>query len=162
MDRRPVWLLLPLLGGCFINRFTPFSLMPDRTSDWYETGSVQKPLPDIAQAVRELVTRQGYEIPAFDAQSGRIETAWDTRMSPEWREGTRTMIQVEIVPAPTGGYTIRVRSTLEINENQAQPMSPTMATWVGAGVSEKHKIHIPEPAMRLQTMLKLRFFGMNP
>lgn len=162
MIRRSSWLVLPLLGGCFLNRFTPFGLMPDRTSDWFATGTVNKPLPELAQEVRDLVLKLGYSIPSFDAQSGRIESDWDVRLSPEWREGTRSMVEVEISPAPSGGYAVRVRSSLEVNENQSKPMNADGATWVGAGVSEKHKAHIPEPAMRLNTMLKLRFFGMNP
>ena len=73
------------------------------------------------------------------------------------------MVEVEFVSAPSGGYRIRVRSTLEVNENQSRAHEPGPGDLVGAGVSEKHKTHIPEPAMcGWNTMLKLRFFGMNP
>jgi hypothetical protein len=162
MHRRLAWAVLPLLSGCFINQVTSFSILADRTSDWLETGAVQKPLPEIARTVRDAILRQGFEIPAFDERSGHVETAWSTSMSPRFRESTRTMIEVEIVAVERSGYNVRVRSSMEINDSSAHPGEADRASWVGAGVSEKHKQHIPEAALKLHSVLKLRFFGLNP
>ena len=151
-------LLTLLLGGC---GQSAWGLMADRTSDWYETGPVRKTKEDVARTVRELILRQGYQTPEFDP-SDRLETGWETRLATRWREGYRTKLEAEILPAESGGFNVRIRSTLEINENQSQPASPERADWVGAGISEKHKVRIPEPAIKIQTQLKNRFFGLNP
>ena len=155
------WWLLPLLGGC-LNQVTSFGLMADRTSAWYETGAVPKPLPEIARIVQETLIRQGYQIPAFDPNSGSIETAWNTSMSPRWRESVRSLVEVEIVAAERGGFNVRIRSVMEINDASSHPGEADRASWVGAGVSDRHRDHIPEPAMKLHNVLKLRFFGLNP
>ncbi|HEV3026645.1 MAG TPA: hypothetical protein VG457_03690, partial [Planctomycetota bacterium] len=99
MPQRYAWLVLPFLGGCFVNQVTSFGIMAERTSAWYETGAVQKPLPEIARTVHEAILRQGYATPNFDERTGRIETDWNTIMSPMFRESVRSMIEVEIVPA---------------------------------------------------------------
>jgi hypothetical protein len=150
--------LLLLLAGC---GQSAWGLMADRTSEWYETGPVRKPKADVARTVRELILRQGYQTPEFDADS-RLETAWETRMAVQWREGYRTKLEAEILPAESGGFNVRIRSTMEVNENQTQPSIPERAHWVGAGVSDRHKNRIPEPAIKIQTQLKNRFFGLNP
>jgi hypothetical protein len=157
MDRTAV-LLLALLAGC---GQTPWGLMADRTSDWYETGQVRKSKADIARTVRELILRQGYQTPEFDVED-RLETAWDVRLATRWREGVRSKLEAEILPHESGGFNVRVRCTMEVNENQSQPGIAERAQWVGAGVSEKHKVRIPEPAIKIQTQLKNRFFGLNP
>ena len=151
-------LLLLLLAGC---GQSAWGLMADKTSDWYETGQVRKSKEDIARMVRELILRQGYQTPEFDA-SGRLETSWENRLATRWREGYRTKLEAEILPAEAGGFNVRVRCTMEINENTSQPAIPERAEWVGAGISEKHKVRIPEPAIKIQTQLKNRFFGLNP
>ena len=151
-------LLLTLLGGC---GQSAWGLMADRTSDWYETGPVRKSKEDVARTVRELILRQGYQTPEFDT-ANRLETAWETRMAVQWREGYRTKLEAEILPAEAGGFNVRIRSTMEVNENQSQPAIPERAQWVGAGVSDRHKSRIPEPAIKIQTQLKNRFFGLNP
>ena len=111
--------------------------------------------------MRELILRQGYQTPEFDP-SDRLETSWETRIATRWREGYRTKLEAEILPAESGGFNVRIRSTMEINENQTNPAIPERADWVGAGISEKHKVRIPEPAIKIQTQLKNRFFGLNP
>lgn len=151
-------ILLVLLAGC---GQSIWGLNAERTSEWYETGPVRKSKEDIAHTVRELILRQGYQTPEFDADS-RLETAWETRMAVQWREGYRTKLEAQIVPAEAGGFNVRIRSTMEVNENQSQPAIPERAHWVGAGVSEKHKTRIPEPAIKIHTQLKNRFFGLNP
>jgi len=153
-------LLLPLLAGC--GQVTSFTLMADRTSAWYETGAVRKPLPEIARTVQETLIRQGYTVPAFDPQSGHLESGWNTSMSPRFRESVRTMVEVEMIAVETGGFNVRVRSAMEINDSSTHPGDADHASWVGAGVSEKHRDRIPESAIKLQNVLKLRFFGLNP
>jgi hypothetical protein len=149
-------LLLVALAGC---GQSAWGLMAERTSDWYETGPVRKSKDDVARTVRELILRQGYQTPEFD--SDRLETSWETRLATRWREGYRTKLEAEILPAESGGFNVRIRSTMEINENQSNPAIPERAEWVGAGISEKHKVRIPEPAIKIQTQLKNRFFGLN-
>src|SRR5262245_20561941 len=92
--------LLALLAGC---GQSAWGLMAERTSDWYETGTVRKSREDVARTVRELILRQGYQTPEFDADN-RLETAWETRMSVRWREGYRTKLEAEILPAEFGGF----------------------------------------------------------
>ncbi len=151
-------LMLPALAACG-NITHAFGL--ERTSEWYTTPPVHKPSPEIARVVRELVTRQGYDTPGFDPDASRIETAWDTHLSPRYREGYRTMIEAEILPAEGGAHTVRVRSSMEVNNNDTQGNIAERAEWVGAGISEKHKPMIPGPAIHLYTSLKLRLFGLN-
>ena len=151
-------LLLVVLAGC---GQSAWGLMADRTSDWYETGPVRKSREDVARTVRELILRQGYQTPEFNVDN-RLETGWETRLATRWREGYRTKLEAEILPAEAGGFNVRVRCTMEINENTSQPAIPERAEWVGAGISEKHKVRIPEPAIKIQTQLKNRFFGLNP
>jgi hypothetical protein len=162
MDRRLAWALLPFLSGCIVNQVTSFAIGADRCSEWYETGAVQKPLPEIARTVHEAILRQGFEMPSFDERSGHLETAWNTSMSPRFRESTRTMLEVDIVALDKGGYNVRIRSYMEINDSSAHPGEADKASWVGAGASEKHKQHISEAALRLHSVLKLRYFGLNP
>jgi len=134
----------------------------DRTSEWYETGTVRKSREDIARTVRELLLRQGYQTAEFDPAQERAETAWDAHYSTRWREGFRTKMEAEILPVASGGFNVRVRSTMEINDNDSSASIPERAKWVGAGVSEKHRDHIPDQAIRVHTLLKNRFFGLNP
>jgi hypothetical protein len=150
-------LLLIALAGC---GQSAWGLMAERTSDWYETGPVRKSKDDVARTVRELILRQGYQTPEFDT-SDRLETSWEMRLATRWREGYRTKLEAEIIPAEAGGFNVRIRSTMEINENLSNPAIPERAEWVGAGISEKHKVRIPEPAIKIQTQLKNRFFGLN-
>src|SRR6185295_7952976 len=165
MNRFAFLLLLPLMGGSAlltagcsnspVGEFAAGGLMANRVSGWYETGQVVKSRTDLARTVRELLTRQGYQVPDFDAESEMIETAWDVHLSPRFREGTRTKIDVQILAMDRGGFNIRSRSWLEVNNEMQHPGNPDKASWVGAGVSEKHRDHIPEPAMRFHSMLRL-------
>jgi len=162
MHRCSAWLILPFLAGCWVNQVTSFGIMAERTSDWYETGAVQKPLPEIARTVHEAILRQGYATPNFDDHSGRIVTDWNTTMSPMFRESRRSMIEVEIIPVDRSSYNVRIRSSVEINDSSSHPGDAELASWVGAGVCDKQKPRIPEAAIQLHTILKLRFFGLNP
>jgi hypothetical protein len=159
---RFAWILLPLLPACSLNDVLSGAIGADRTSAWYETGQVRKPREEIARVVRELLLRQGYPAAEFDAARERVETAWDTHLSVRWREGYRTKVEAEIVPADSGAFNVHVRSTMEINDNDIHAAIPERARWVGAGVSDRHKPRIPDAAIKIQTMLKNRFFGWNP
>ena len=158
---RIAWMVLTLLPlcGCGI---IGGSLGAESTSDWYETGQVRKNRDDIVRIIRELLLRQGYLTAEFDAAQVRAETSWDARYSPRWREGYRTKLEAEILPLDSGGFNIRVRSTMEVNDNESSAAIPERAKWVGAGVSEKHKPRIPDQAIKLHMLLKNRLFGFNP
>src|SRR5262245_30603894 len=134
--KHPALLLLVVTAGC--GGQSAWGLMAERTSEWYETGTVRKSKEDVVRTVRELILRSGYQTPEFDS-ADRLETGWDTRMSTRWREGYRTKLEAEILPAEAGGFNVRIRSTMEINENEGHPAIPERAQWVGAGISDKHK-----------------------
>jgi hypothetical protein len=157
--KRIALLVLSLLSGCAADEISGIGAA--RSSSWYETGQVKKPRADLARTVRELMARQGYNTPDFDAKNSWIETDWQVSLSPRYREGYRTKIQAEIVPLGENGYNIRVCSWMEINNASINPTDPERAVWIGAGVSDKHKDHIAEPALKLFSMLRLRLFGLN-
>ncbi|MBI3856056.1 MAG: hypothetical protein HY293_10245 [Planctomycetes bacterium] len=159
---RFAWLLLPLLSTSCLSDILGGSMGADRTSNWYETGVVRKPREELARNVKELLLRHGFQTAEFDAANERVETSWDVRLSTLWREGYRTKVEVEILPGDLGGFNVRVRSTMEINDNEKSPAIPERARWVGAGVSDKHKSRIPDTAIKINTLLKNRFFGLNP
>ena len=163
MNRLALFLFLPLAacGSVGPNDFTAGSFAANRVSGWFETGQVMKPRADLARTVRELLARQGYTVSNFDEKAERIETEWDVQLSPRFREGTRTKMEVMIVPLDRGGFNVLSRSWFEINNEMQNPSIPEKAVWVGAGVSDKHKDRIPEPAMRFHSMLRLRLFGLN-
>jgi hypothetical protein len=153
-------LLLALLPGCSFTVSDVFNGgAMSKTSDWMETGDVRKSREEIARTLRELLLRQGFTTP--EIIDDRLETAWDVHMSPRFREGYRSKVEAEIVPLGSGGFNVRVRSTLEIN-NSENPDILQRVDWIGAGASEKHKAHIADEALKLNSTLKLRFFGLNP
>jgi len=154
-----VLLLLPL-SAC--SGFIGGSMAAESTSDWYETGQVRKNRDEIVRIVRELLLRQGYLTAEFDVTQERAETSWDARYSTRWREGYRTKMEAEILPLASGGFNVRVRSSMEVNDNANSAAIPERAKWVGAGVSEKHKVHIPDQAIKVHMLLKNKFFGLNP
>jgi|SRR6185436_19266581 hypothetical protein len=155
-------LLLPFLASCGPGQILGGSFGADTTSDWYETGQVRKNRDEIIRMVRELLLRQGYLTAEVDAEQKRIETCWDPHYSPRWREGYRTKLEAEILPLDSGGFNVRIRSSMELNDNELSCSIPERAKWVGAGVSEKHKPHIPDQAIKVHMLLKNRFFGLNP
>jgi len=154
---RSTLLLLALLTGCTVSDIFNGGAW-GKTSEWMYTGDVLKPREEVARTVRELLLRQGY--PAQDFDGYRIETPWDTHLSPRYREGYRTKIEVEMLPLGTDRYNVRVRSTMEINNAQESTLVQR-EDWIGAGASEKHKAHIGDEALKIQSTLKLRFFGLN-
>src|SRR5712675_895843 len=108
MRRLPALLCL-LLTGCFL--FRPGSAT-EKVSNWYEVGTVLKPKEEITRAIREMVTRNGYQIPQFDAAATSLATDWDVHLSTRYHEGYRTMIEAELRPPEIGGgFNVRVRST---------------------------------------------------
>lgn len=158
---RLAWMLLLAGSGCSLHS-TPFGLGAQRTSDWFETGKVMKPRQDIASTIEQLLQRQGYRLQASDGSGTRFETDWDTHLSTHWREGYRTKIEAEILPLEDGGFNIRVRSSMEINDTSSNPGIEEQASWVPAGVSDKHKDRIGLSALQIRTQLKTRFLGLNP
>lgn len=162
--KRLVFPLLLSIGGCSSGVVTDFQaggLAANRVSGWFETGQVLKPREDLARTIRELLTRQGYAVLNFDEKADRIETEWNVQLSPRFREGTRTKIEVKIESLDRGGFDVFSRSWFEINNEMQNPSNPEKAVWIGASVSDKHKDRIPEPAMRFHSMLRLRLFGLN-
>ena len=152
-------LALALLAGCVTDEISGMGAR--RVSSWYDTGQVKKPREDLARTVREMMARQGYNVPDFNEKKGWIESDWVVSLSPRYREGYRTKIQAEIEPMDDGGYNVRVRSWMEINNASINPSDPERAVWIGAGVSDKHKDRIAEPALKLFSTLRLRLFGLN-
>lgn len=163
MNRAYLLLLLPLLGGCMPGEVLA-GAGAERHSEWFETGPVRKPKDELLRLVRDLMLRQGYQVPYPEPNGNTLESGWDTHLSPRYREGYRSKIEAEIVPVEGsgGGLNVRVRSTLEINDNTAYPGIAEQAQWVAAGISDKHRPRIPEPAMKLHQVLKLKLFGFNP
>jgi hypothetical protein len=157
---RLMLILLPLLTAC--SGFLGGSMAAESTSEWYETGQVRKNRDEVLRIVRELLLRQGYLTAEVDPTQARVETGWDARYSTRWREGYRTKLEAEILPLDSGGFNVRVRSTMELNDNDSAPAIAERAKWVGAGVSEKHRPHIPDQAIKVHMLLKNRFFGLNP
>ena len=153
-------MFLPFLAAC--SGFIGGSMGAESTSDWYETGQVRKNRDEVVRIVRELLLRQGYLTAEIDPTQARVETSWDARFSTRWREGYRTKLEAEILPLDSGGFNVRIRSIMELNDNELSCSIPERAKWVGAGVSEKHKPHIPDQAIKVHMLLKNRFFGLNP
>ena len=150
-------LLLALVAGCTISDIVHGGATV-KTSDWLETGGVRKSREDVTRTVRALLLRLGYSTGEF--ADDRLETPWDVHPSPRFREGYRTKIEAEILSLGSGGFNVRVRSTMEINNSQNANLEK--ADWIGAGASEKHKAHIADEAVKIHSTLKLRFFGLNP
>lgn len=136
------------------------SWRPNRVSDWYETGRVMKPKREILSAVRETIIRQGFTIEDYDETSGVITSAWNVQLSSRFREGTRSMVEAEVLPEDDA-FNVRVRSYLDVNNEDKNPSIPEKATWIAAGISEKHKDRIANAAIRLQSQLKLKLIGLG-
>jgi len=152
-------LALALLSGCIVNEIAA-GAGANRTSPWYETGEVRIAREDLLRTIRELISRNDYVISNLDTNANQIETDWDVHMSPHFRQSYRSKLEIELVPGP-GGFNVRTRSWMEINNNSPHPSDIDRAEWVGAGVSDRHKDRISEPAMRFHSMLKIRLFGLN-
>jgi hypothetical protein len=151
---------LAFLGACAVEGISD-SLYETRASAWLETGKVLKPRAEILSTVRQAMVRQGYTIELSDDDAGRLRTGWVVQLSARFREGTRSMLEAEVYPLDGGGFNVRVRSWLDINNENKNPSMAEKATWIGAGQSEKHKDRIPDAAIKLQSLLKVRFFGLG-
>ena len=150
-------MLFTLLGGCwFLDMAAPIT---GGTSDWYYTGPVRKSRQEIYKTVVTTVRRQGFQISSRDPDLSRLETDWDVHMSIHWRNGFRTMLEVELIPEAGGMVNVRMRAIRDINDNSSNPIIESRARWIPAGMSEKQNSRIPVPAMRLHQSLKLTFFG---
>ena len=131
------------------------------TSEWYPVGPVQKPVAEVLGTARDIIVKQGYTAPPVDPAARRTESGWDTHLSAHWREGWRSKLEAVVEDAPSGGFLVRVRSHTEINNNSKQPLSSQHAEWIGASLDAKWEDRMNDPALRFQTMLKLRFFGLG-
>ena len=161
--RRIAPFALALLAGCDVVGPSDFQGAAGayRTSSWYECDPVKKPREELVRTIRDLITRCGYKAPDTDPDDGFYRTDWDVRMSPRYRESFRTRLDVELVRQESGEYIVRTRSWMEVNNNGVNPSDPNKAEWVGAGVTDRHKDRISEPALRFHNMLKFRLFGLN-
>ncbi|HLY10009.1 MAG TPA: hypothetical protein VKW04_11950 [Planctomycetota bacterium] len=151
---------LALLSACGVHDLE-FAAGATRTSPWYETDPIQKPREELTRTVRELITRCGYQAPEVAASANYFVTDWEVRMSAHWHDSFRSKLEIELVPLEKGGFTVRTRSWLEVNNNMFSPSDPNKAEWVGAGVDDRHKDRINEPALRFHSLLKFRIFGLN-
>lgn len=152
-------LLLPLLGGCFwAETLRPLAAA---SSDWYEVGPVPKSLEEITEAIRYYLARARYPLPSIAPGAREFETGWDTRLSSHWREGYRTKVEIELPAQADGSTLVRIRSYREYNDEHRFPLSEEKASWVGASIEDKQAPLIPEPAIKLQQQLKVRFFGLG-
>jgi uncharacterized lipoprotein len=156
--RLPLALLIPLSGGCFFMDVAE-PMIGSGAGDWLETGAVLRPRDELLQAAREAAFRQGYRVPETETRPEGFTTDWITSYSSHWREGHRTRLQVEAVPAEPRGINVRIRSFREFNDEARQPMVPEKAQWRGAATDEKQKQKVNEPALRLRQVLKLKYFG---
>jgi hypothetical protein len=159
MKHLPAALALSLLAGCVQD--IAGAVGANRTSPWYETGDVLKSRDELTKMVRELIDRCGYKVPESQENGDYFVTEWDTRMSPHWRESFRSKLEIEIVSSGNGQFNVHTRSWMEVNNNMVAPSDPNKAEWVGAGVTDRHKDRINEPALRFHNMLKFRLFGLN-
>lgn len=154
-------LALALLAGCSVLGPNDFmgAAGANRTSPWYETDPTLKSRDELEKTVKELIVRCGYKAPEID-KAGYVITDWDVRLSPRYREGFRTRLEVEIVSLDRG-YSVHSRSWMEVNNNGVSPSDPNRVEWVGAGVSNLQADRINEAALRFHNMLKFRLFGLN-
>jgi len=131
------------------------------TSAWYDTAPILKPAGEVAQTTRDIVLRQGYKISVLGVSDDGFDTDWVVQMSPHWREGNRTKLEVQIVPGEVRGVIVRVRSIREVNDEAHYPLAPEKAKWRGASIDEKQIPKISEPALRLHQSVKNKFFGIS-
>ena len=150
-----------LLGGCGFLSSLIQPLVEISAGSWYRVGPVRRDLAELTTLTRNLVVRQGFKIPRFNPRNGLIETDWKVQLSPHFREGNRTKIEVVFHPDPDGSTLIRIRSYREINENSEIPMNSNKVEWVGASLDEKQAGRMNEPSMKLQQTLKLKLFGLR-
>lgn len=130
---------LALLAGCMAPE-VPWQPMP----------AINRPAEEVLGIVRELLLKQGYTVTTEEPFEGgtRLLTAWNTQLSPHWRQGKRRQIEISVVPV-SGGCTLRLRTFLEINENLRHSSSPAHADWLPSGSDD-------DVTLRLREMIRYR------
>lgn len=153
--RRALVPLLAALGGCWLPTYT----IASGSSDWYEIPNVAKPAEEVLRQAREVLARQGYRLlPASPGELG-LESEWDVHLSSHWREGFRTKVELRVEKLESGRSLVLIRSFREFNDNARVPMNADAAQWVGASMDDKQKPKIPEPALRVRQILKVKLEG---
>ena len=154
-------LLVIHLGGCGMIAKLIQPLVEISAGSWYTVGPVRRDLAEVSTLTRDLILRHGFKIPEFNPRGTFIETEWKVQLSPRFREGIRTMLEVTFHSNAKGETLIRIRSHCEINDDSETPMLSNKAIWVGASIDEKQSARMNEPAMKLKQVLKLKLFGLR-
>ena len=154
-------LLLMLPSGCGLiaQLIQPFVEITAGT--WYTVGPVRRDLPELTTMTRDLILRQGFKITRFKPDEKLIESEWKVQLSPRFREGFRTMLEVTFHPDTNGLTVIRIRSHRQVNDNSENPILGDRAIWIGASIDEKQSRRMNEPSMKLSQILKLKLFGLR-
>lgn len=153
--RAALVLLLAAPAGCWLPNYT----IASASSEWYEIPAVPKPAEEVLRQAREVLARQGYKLlPSTPGELG-LESEWDVHLSSHWREGFRTKVEVRVEKAEGGRSLVRIRSFREFNDNARVPMNGEAAQWVGASMDDKQSPKIPEPALRVRQILKVKLEG---
>lgn len=143
-----------LVAGCSMASVTA-PVLGTAYSDWYEVEPVMKPLPVVMEIARTEVQHAGFTLLPDDGTS-RIYTEWIVQLSGHWREGFRTQLEVEVVPRQPRGFKVRVRGIREVNDAMRNSGKLDAAEWINASLADKQKPLIPEYAIRVSQILKLK------
>ena len=152
---RALPLVLSALAGCWLPTYT----IASGSSDWYDIPPVAKPADEVLRQAREVLARQGYRLRPSSPGDLGLESEWDVHLSAHWREGFRTKVEVQVERLDGGRSLVRIRSFREFNDNARVPMNAEAAQWVGASMDDKQKPKIPEPALRVRQILKVKLEG---
>ena len=154
-------LMLVLPAGCGLIAQLIQPLIEISAGTWYTVGPVRRDLPELTTMTRDLILRQGFKITRFKPREEVIETEWKVQLSPRFREGIRTKLEVNFQTDPNGLTLIQIRSHRQINDNSENPIMGDRTIWIGASIDEKQSRRMNEPAMKLKQILKLKLFGLR-
>jgi hypothetical protein len=146
--------MLPLLLAAGCRLFEEEKFTEDRDcSPWYELPAVKLAHPEVARKIREAMFRQGYTVRALDEAPREILSDWNTTLRPYKDEGHRERVEARLTRV-ADGVAVAVRSRREYNANVRSPLSPELAEWRKAGLSELHVLDIDPPGQRLFQSVK--------